>query len=71
MTFERSKFAAWTRGQPSDHEILLLWRSGNDTYDIGQKLWVPEFHIAGRLPRIIERDRQDQEWNFDRLRADA
>ena len=55
------------RGSASDEEILLLWRGKADTYEISKRLWVPESHIANRLPRILERERQDQEWNFDRI----
>ena len=54
-------------GTPNDDEILMLWRAGKDTYDIAKQLWVDESHVASRLPRIIERARQDQEWNFDRI----
>lgn len=55
------------RGEASDHEILILWRAGKDTFDIAKQLWQPEHHIAGRLPAILGRARQDQEWNFDRI----
>lgn len=58
---------SFRHGTPTDEEILMHWRAGKDTVDIANQLWVPEYHIAGRLPRILERDRQDQEWNFDRL----
>ena len=59
--------AQFKLGTPSDTEILMLWRGGKDTFAISQQLWVPEHHVANRLPNIIARDRQDQEWNFDRL----
>lgn len=49
-------------GEPSDLEILILWRLGMDTYDIAKKFWEPESAIASRLPRILERDRQDEAW---------
>lgn len=55
-------------GTPEDQEILLLWRAGKDTCDIAKQLWVDESHIANRLPHILQRDRQDQEWNFDSLK---
>lgn len=67
MKFAQQGFAGWTHGTPTDGEILILWRAGKDTFDIAQQLWVPEHHIAGRLPLILQRDRQDQEWNSDRL----
>lgn len=51
------------RGIPTDLEILILWRRGLNTYDIARKHWVPEWHIAGRLHRILERARQDNEWS--------
>jgi hypothetical protein len=57
----------YIHGTPSDAEILMLWRGGKDTLDIARQLWVPEDHIANRLPHILLRDRQDQEWNFDRI----
>lgn len=57
----------FTHSTPSDEEILILWRGGKDTCDISKQLWVPEYHVACRLPSILARDRQDQEWNFDGL----
>lgn len=54
-------------GTPADHEILMLWKGGKDTCDIARQLWVDEAHIANRLPHILARSRQDQEWNFDRI----
>ena len=59
--------ARFIHGTPSDDEILVLWRAGKDTYDIAKALWVDESHVASRLPRIRERARQDQEWNYDRI----
>jgi hypothetical protein len=50
-----------------DARILELWRAGSDTYEISKSLWLPEANIANRLPRLLERSRQDQEWNFDRI----
>lgn len=55
----------YAHGMPTDGEILILWRAGKDTYDIAKQLWVPEHHVASRLPHILERDRQDQEWDID------
>lgn len=52
---------------PADGEIIALWRAGKNTNEIAKQLWVDESHIANRLPRLLERDRQDQEWNFDSL----
>lgn len=49
---------------PSDHEILILWRLGCDTHAIAKKFWCPEAEIAQRLPRVLQRDRQDQEWDL-------
>lgn len=48
---------------PTDQEILILWRRGMDTCDIARKFFVPEHEIARRIPLILERDRQDQDWN--------
>lgn len=53
-------------GTPSDDEILILWQAKKDTCEIARQLWVPEHHVANRLPHILQRSRQDQEWNFDR-----
>lgn len=55
------------RDCPTDDELLTLWREGNDTYDIARHFWQDEASIANRLPRVLDRARQDQEWNFDRL----
>lgn len=52
---------------PLDGQILAEWRMGKDTFEIAQRFWVAESNIANRLPHILERARQDQEWNFDRL----
>lgn len=51
----------------TDDEILKLWRARMDTCEIAKLFWQPEASIANRLPRILERARQDQEWNFDRI----
>lgn len=58
-------------GFPEDFDILTLWRAHKDTLAIAKVFWVHESYIASRLPSILERSRQDQEWNFDRpeLRA--
>lgn len=56
----------YLHGSPSDDEILLLWRGQKNTNEIAKQLWVPEHHIANRLPHVIQRARQDEEWNFDR-----
>lgn len=50
-----------------DAEILKLWQAGNDTLDIARALMVAESEVARRVPVILERNRQDCEWNFDRL----
>ena len=51
----------------TDEEILKLWQARMDTCEIAKLFWQPEASIANRLPRILERARQDQEWNFDRI----
>lgn len=53
-------------GFPEDQEILMLWRDRKNTSDIAKVFWLHESYIASRLPLILERSRQDQEWNFDR-----
>lgn len=57
-------------GAADDSVILTLWKQGKDTFEIGQILWMKEATIANRLPKILERDRQDQEWNFESLAAE-
>ena len=52
---------------PSSDLILGMWREGLDTLDIARATLTPESDIARMLPRILELDRQDQEWNFDRI----
>lgn len=52
----------FTPAHPEDHQILDLWRANKNTAEIAQTLWVPEHHIAVRLPEILQRARQDQEW---------
>jgi hypothetical protein len=59
--------AQYRHGTPTDTEILMLWRGGKDTHDIAKQLWVPEYYVANRLPRILERVRQNQEWNYDNI----
>ena len=43
----------------TDQEILALWCAGRDTFDIARSTGVPESEVANRLPRILERRRQD------------
>lgn len=50
----------------SDDAILACWRAGQDTRDIAIRYMTHESYIASRLPSILQRSRQDQEWNFDR-----
>lgn len=58
---------SFIHGTATDDEILILWRGGKDTFDISKQLWQSEADIASRLPRLLERARQDREWNFDRI----
>lgn len=46
---------------------LATKRAQMDTCQIAKIFWQSEASIANRLPRILERARQDQEWNFDRI----
>lgn len=50
-----------------DGSIHRLWIEGCDTREIAKRLFVHESVVANRLPGILERARQDQEWNFDYL----
>lgn len=48
---------------PEDDELILtLWREGNDTLDICQKLKRSEAQIANRLPRLLEQARRNEDW---------
>lgn len=51
-------------------QVLLHWKAGKNTNEIAKLLWVEEASVANLLPRLLERDRQDQEWNFDSLRQE-
>lgn len=51
---------------PLDGRILALWREGKNTNEISRALWWPEYDIAKRLPVILMKVRQDQEWDLDR-----
>lgn len=46
--------------------ILALWKSGENTNEIAKRSWEPESSVAARLPEILKRARQDQDWTFDR-----
>lgn len=50
-----------------DNRILSLWREGKDTREIARAFWMNEYDVANRLPEILLRARQDQD--FDRLQA--
>lgn len=49
-----------------DDKILEFWLQGKNTNEIARAMWWPECDIANRLPLILQRSKQDQEWNFDR-----
>ncbi len=51
---------------PEDVEMLSLWKAGKNTNEIAKAFWCPESEIANRLPALLNKARQDQEWNFDR-----
>lgn len=51
---------------PFDKKILDLWLEGKNSNEIARALWWPEYDIANRLPAILQKMRQDREWNFDR-----
>ncbi len=53
----------------SDTDILRLWDQGLDTSVISKQLWVNESVVANKLPNLLLRRRQDQEWNGDRLHS--
>lgn len=59
--------ARFIQDTPADGEIIALWRAGKNTNEIAKQLWVDESYIANQLPRLLERNRQDQEWNFDSM----
>lgn len=46
----------------SDQDIIALWRQGLNTTDIARRHFVAESQIANRLPRLLERHRQDRDW---------
>jgi hypothetical protein len=46
-----------------DADILAHWSAGRDTMDISRALCVPESIVANKLPKLIERRRQDRRWN--------
>jgi DNA-binding CsgD family transcriptional regulator len=46
----------------SDSTLLHYWRRGLDTYAIALQLNIPEHEVANRLPRIRERERQNNQW---------
>lgn len=39
--------------------ILPLWRKGHDTKTISEALALPEYEIANRLPKLIERRKME------------
>jgi len=49
-------------GRHLSHDILALWSAGKDTLDIARALGVPEADIYNRLPKVLERARQDDDW---------
>lgn len=53
-------------GYPKDKDILRLWREGKNTNEIAKATWSRECEISNRLPLILQRAKQDQEWNYDR-----
>jgi DNA-binding NarL/FixJ family response regulator len=55
-----------THWHASDEELLQLWRQGKNSNEIARAMWSQESDIANRLPEILQRARQDQEWDFDR-----
>ena len=59
------EFVSW-RGS-LDAEVLELWRAGRNTREIAGAMFFRESVIANRLPGILERARQNQEWNFDNI----
>lgn len=46
-----------------DETILAHWRDGLNTLDIARALPLPESEVWNRLPRILQRARQDAEWS--------
>lgn len=50
-------------GWPDDDLILTLWRARKNTAEIAKHTWVHESQIASRLPGILLRARQDDEFD--------
>lgn len=48
------------RGTPTDDEILALWLTSHNTFDIANILFVKERDIANRLAGILQRQRQEK-----------
>lgn len=58
---------AWPFNAQDDSTMLSLWRQGHNTLVIAQEMTVPESAIANRLPHVLERARQDDDWERDDL----
>ena len=54
----------WPSAVASDSQILTKWCSGLDTYAIATDLGCPQHEIERRLHTILEKRRQDAEWNL-------
>lgn len=44
-------------------KCCALWREGKNTLDMAQKMCVPEYAIANHLPHVLQRAKQDADWN--------
>lgn len=47
-----------------DDEILRLWKSGKDTYEIATLLQIPEHQIERQLHLARDTERREVEWNW-------
>lgn len=42
-------------GRQQECMILPLWKQGKDTLEIAKMLALPEYEIANRLPKLLDR----------------
>lgn len=54
----------------TDEQILGMWCAGFDTLSIARVIGVPEADIYNKLPKVLERRRQDRDWHLFELPRD-